>query len=245
MAEPKAACRRIVLKLSGEAFGPADGAGIDPGNLERIAGRIKSVAALCPEMAVVIGGGNIVRGRDFADTGISPVTADYMGMLATATNGLALQDALTRIGVPAALQTALEMRAIAEAYVRARCLAHLKKGRVVVLAAGTGNPHFSTDTAAALRARELGAELLIKATNVDGVYSADPDKDKNAKKYEQVSYEQVLEHKLRVMDLTAITLCMEGSIPIVVLNLYEDNGIERAIRGERVGTRISGESHAR
>ena len=242
MAKLEPRYRRVVLKLSGEAFGADDEEhlGLDCDRVRAIADGLKRVAAMGVQFAVVVGGGNFVRGREYVAKGISAVTADFMGMLATVINGLALQDALEKLGLEARVQTAIEMRAVTEAYARRRCIHHLEQGRIVILTAGTGNPHFTTDTAAALRAREIDADLLIKATNVDGVFSADPDKHPDAEKYDSLTYMEVLARRLRVMDSTAVTLCMEAGIPIIVLNLFVEGNIERGIGGEDVGTRIGG-----
>jgi len=236
--------QRVVLKVSGEAFGAGEAAGLDTARVRSIANRLKRVAALGVELAVVVGGGNFIRGRRLVNEGVSDSTADYMGMLATVINGLALQDALESLGLQTRLQTAIEMRAVAEPYIRRRATRHLEKKRIVILAAGTGNPHFTTDTAAALRAREISADILLKGTNVDGVFSADPARDPQAKKYDTLTYLDVLNLQLGVMDSTAITICMESRIPIIVFNLFQEGTIARAIMGEPVGTLISGGNHA-
>ena len=230
--------RRVVLKLSGEAFGANAGRGVGTEQVAAIARRIAAVRKAGVQLAVVVGGGNIVRGDRFVRAGVSPVAADMMGMIATVINGLALCDNLKRLKVDARLQTAIPMPPIAEPYIRARCLGHLQKGRVVILAGGTGSPHFTTDTAAALRAREIGAEVLLKATNVDGVYSDDPRKNARAKRYTRLTYADVLHNDLRVMDATAITLCREGKIPIIVFNMGVRGSIRRAIFGKSVGTYV-------
>ena len=230
---------RILLKLSGEALGePGTGHGFDADALRTIAGQIARLARKGVEVAVVCGGGNILRGASFSASGMDRASADYMGMLATILNGLALSAAIEAEGTSTRVLTALEIRQVAEPFVRRRALAHLERGRVVILAGGTGNPFFTTDTAAALRATELGCEVLLKATKVDGVYSADPEKDPEATRYSELSYMDVLRDRLRVMDGTAITLCMENSLPIIVFNLFEDGNIERVVRGEEIGTRI-------
>ncbi len=230
---------RILLKLSGEALGDSEtGHGFDPGALATIAAQIAGLARKGVEVAVVCGGGNILRGASFSASGMDRASADYMGMLATVLNGLALSAAIEAEGASTRVLTALEIRQVAEPFVRRRALAHLDRGRVVILAGGTGNPFFTTDTAAALRATELGCEVLLKATKVDGVYSADPKKDPNAKRYDELSYMDVLSNRLRVMDGTAITLCMENSLPVVVFNLFEEGNIERVVRGESIGTKI-------
>ena len=232
--------RRVLLKLSGEALG-ADGGGFDPVRVKAIVRQIASVHRAGIRLAVVIGGGNFIRGSALLKTGVKPVVADTIGMLATVINGLALRDALEQAKVDARVQSAIAMQTVAEPYIRSRCMRHLQKKRVVILVGGTGSPHFTTDTAAALRARELGAEVLLKATNVDGVYSDDPRKNKKAKRFARLTYEDVLHMDLRVMDATAVTLCREGKIPIIVFNLAKPGIIRRAIFGQRVGTLVAGE----
>jgi uridylate kinase len=231
--------RRILLKLSGEALAGPDGFGIDPLQAETIAGRVQEVYKMGVEVAIVIGAGNLWRGKQGLDRGMDRTTADYMGMLATVMNALALMDALERRGVYTRVQSAIEMRSVAEPYIRRRAIRHLEKQRVVILSAGTGNPYFSTDTAAALRAMEIGADVLIKATKVDGVYDSDPKKNIHAKKFDQLTYIDVLNRRLEVMDSTAISLCMENNLPILVLNLWDPKSLERALRGEQVGTLVS------
>ncbi|MDF1798054.1 MAG: UMP kinase [Planctomycetota bacterium] len=231
---------RVLLKLSGEALGnPETGHGIDPDSVNKIAKQIVHVAGLGVEVAIVCGGGNILRGAEFSKMGSSRASADYMGMLGTVINGLALQEAIEAAGKPTRVMTAIEVRATAEPFVRRRALAHLEKGRVVILAAGTGNPFFTTDTAAALRATELGCEALLKATKVDGVYTADPKTDPTAKRLDHLTYMDVLSRRLAVMDSTAITLCMENNMPVVVFNFFEEGNIGRVVKGERLGTRIT------
>ena len=231
---------RVLLKLSGEALGhPNSGHGLDPESVSKIAKQIVEIAGLGVEVAVVCGGGNILRGAEFSQMGSSRASADYMGMLGTVINALALQDAVELQGVASRVMTAFEVRAAAEPFVRRRALRHLKKGRVVILAAGTGNPFFTTDTAAALRATELGCEVLLKATKVDGVYTADPKKDPTATRIESISCMDVLSKRLAVMDSTAITLCMENNLPVVVFDLFKEGNIGRAVKGENLGTRIS------
>ncbi len=230
---------RIMLKLGGEALAGLDGFGIDPLQAESIAGRVQKVYQMGVEVAIVIGAGNLWRGKQGLDRGMDRATADYMGMLATVMNALALMDALERIGVYTRVQSAVEMRAVAEPYIRRRAIRHLEKQRVVIFGAGTGNPYFSTDTAAALRAMEISADVLIKATKVDGVYDSDPKKNANAKKFDQLTYIDVLNRRLEVMDSTAISLCMENNLPILVLNLWDPNALERALRGEQVGTLVT------
>ncbi len=237
MAELK--YKRILLKLSGEALGGQLGFGIDVDEAESIASRIKEVRELGVDVAVVIGAGNLWRGKQGLERGMDRSTADYMGMLATVMNAMALMDALERQGVFTRVMSAIEMRAIAEPYIRRRAVRHLEKGRVVIFGAGTGNPFFSTDTAAALRATEIDAQVVIKATKVDGIYDSDPKKNLNAKKFDHLSYIEVLNRRLEVMDSTAITLCMENNLPILVLNLWDDHALLSALRGETVGTLVS------
>ena len=236
---PNLKYRRILLKLSGESLAGPDGFGIDPLQAEAIAGRVQEVYQMGVEVAIVIGAGNLWRGKQGLDRGMDRTTADYMGMLATVMNALALMDALERIGVYTRIQSAIEMRAVAEPYIRRRAIRHLEKQRVVILSAGTGNPYFSTDTAAALRAMEIGADVLIKATKVDGVYDSDPKKNANAKKFDQLTYIDLLNLRLEVMDSTAVSLCMENNLPILVLNLWDPKALERALRGEQVGTLVT------
>ncbi|MEW5940508.1 MAG: UMP kinase [Chloroflexota bacterium] len=232
--------KRVLLKLSGEALAGPAGFGIDPAEVDAIAARIKEIHAQGVEVAVVIGAGNLWRDKQGLDRGMDRATADYMGMLGTVMNAMALMDALERDGVYTRVMSAIEMRAIAEPYIRRRAIRHLEKGRVVVFGAGTGNPFFSTDTAAALRATEIEADVVIKATKVDGVYDADPKKNKEAKKFDRLSYIQVLNLRLEVMDSTAITLCMENHLPILVLNLWDEKALMGALKGEEVGTLVSG-----
>ena len=230
--------KRILLKLSGEALGGENGYGINVSEVEAIAGRIKEVHAMGVEVAVVIGAGNIWRGKQGLDRGMDRATADYMGMLATMMNSLALMDALERLNVFTRVMSAIEMRAIAEPYIRRRAIRHLEKKRVVIFGAGTGNPFFSTDTAAALRATEIDADVVIKATKVDGVYDADPKKNLQAVKFDEQTYIEVLNRRLQVMDSTAITHCMENKIPILVLNLWDQASLMSALNGEKVGTLV-------
>ena len=229
---------RILLKLSGEALAPKDGSGIDPASAKMISEQIKSVVQLGANLAIVIGGGNIWRGKVGLELGMDRATADYMGMLATVMNSLALMDALENIGVTTRVQTSIEMRAIAEPYIRRRALRHIEKNRVVIFAGGTGNPYFTTDTAAALRAVEINADLLIKATKVDGIYDSDPKKNPDAKKFDRLTYMDALNKKLQVMDATAISLCMENHMPLMVLNLWEEGSLKKALMGEKVGTLV-------
>ena len=232
--------RRILLKLSGEALLGKLEYGVDPAVVAFVAEQVKAVTALDVQVGVVVGGGNIFRGMAAATaTGMDRATADYIGMLATAMNGLALQDALERAGVPTRVMTAIDMNEVAEPYIRRRAVRHLEKGRVVVFVAGTGNPYFTTDTAAALRAVEIGAEVVLKATKVDGVYDKDPVKHPDARRYPAITYGQVLVDGLRVLDAAAVSLCMENDLPIVVFDLDEHENILKAVRGETVGTLIS------
>ena len=232
--------KRIVLKVSGEALAGDQGYGISPEVIRFVAGEIEAVHALGVQIAVVVGGGNIFRGLAATAAGMDRATADYMGMLATVLNGLALQDALEKRWVDTRVQSAMEMREVAEPFIRRRAIRHLEKGRVVILVGGTGNPYFSTDTAAALRAIEIGAEIVFKATKVDGVYTADPLQDATAQKFEELSYIEVLSQKLKVMDSTAISLCMDNGFPIVVFNLQEKGRLRQLVHGERVGTLVRG-----
>ncbi|NPA14223.1 MAG: UMP kinase [Aquificae bacterium] len=231
--------KRVLLKLSGEAFGGQKGHGIDPDFLRYIANEIKKVRELGVQLAIVVGGGNIFRGIQGEDIGIDRATGDYMGMLATLINALALQNALENIAnIPTRVLSALEIRAVAEPYIRRRAIRHLEKGRVVIFGAGTGNPFFSTDTAAALRAAEIKADLIIKATKVDGIYTDDPKKNPNAKKIEEISYMEALNKGLKVMDPTALTLAKENKIPILVLNIFKENNLLKAVKGEKVGSLV-------
>lgn len=230
--------KRILLKLGGEALAGATGYGIDVDEAESVASRVKEVRDMGVQVAVVIGAGNLWRGKQGLDHGMERATADYMGMLATVMNAMALMDAMERQGVFTRVMSAIEMRAIAEPYIRRRAVRHLEKGRVVIFGAGTGNPFFSTDTAAALRATEIEAEVVIKATKVDGVYDADPNKIAKARKFDQLSYIEVLNRRLEVMDSTAVTLCMENNLPILVLNFWDKNALTKALHGETVGTLV-------
>ncbi|OGW28643.1 MAG: UMP kinase [Nitrospirae bacterium GWC2_42_7] len=232
--------KRILLKLSGEALMGDKGYGIDPNTVDFMAREIKDVASMGVQLSVVIGGGNIFRGVQASLEGMERATADYMGMLATVINALALQNALEKHNVPTRVQSAIEMRELAEPYIRRRAVRHLEKGRVVIFAAGTGNPYFTTDTAAALRAMEIGADVILKGTKVDGVYSADPVKDSTAKKYSKLTYMEVLKKGLGVMDATAVTLCMDNNLPIVVFNLRGKGSIRKIIEGKKIGTLVRG-----
>ena len=238
--EPSKAPRykRILLKVSGEALMGDGKYGIHPPTLTRVAQEIAEVHALGVEIAVVIGGGNIFRGVAASASGMDRASADYMGMLATVINGLALQDATEKLGIATRVQTAIEMSQLAEAYIRRKAMRHLEKGRVVIFAAGTGNPYFTTDTAASLRAMEIHAEVILKATKVDGVYTADPAKDPTAVRYRSVSYLDVLKKNLQVMDSTAISLCMDNELPLIVFDLHRRGNIQRVVMGEEIGTRV-------
>ncbi|MFC1646063.1 UMP kinase [Candidatus Omnitrophota bacterium] len=232
--------KRVVLKLSGESLQGKHFHGIDPIILNSLAKQIKGVKKIGVDIALVVGGGNIFRGQSDTDSfGMERAIGDYMGMLATVINGLALQETLEKIGVPTRVMTAIEMHQIAEPYIRRRAIRHLERGRVIIFVAGTGNPYFTTDTAAALRAMEIGADVILKATKVDGIYSADPVKVKNAKRYNKLKYIEVLKRRLKIMDATAISLCMDNHLPIVVFNLKKEGNIERIIRGEKLGTTVS------
>jgi uridylate kinase len=231
--------RRIVLKLSGEALAGTQGYGIDPGVLERIGAEVRDVVELGVQIAIVIGGGNIFRGVAASAGGMERATADYMGMLATVINALALQDALEKAGLQTRVLSAIEMRAVAEPYIRRRAIRHLEKGRVVIFGAGTGNPFFTTDTAGALRAVEIGADAIMKATKVDGIYSADPARHAGAERLARMTYIDVLNRRLEVMDTTAISLCMDNGLPIVVFDLTRPGNIKRIVLGEPVGSIVS------
>jgi len=232
--------RRVIVKIGGESLSQPGGSGINPERADEVAARIAAIRAQEIEVGIIIGAGNLWRGQDGLAHGMDRTRADQIGMIATVMNSLCLADALERHGVTTRVQTAIEMRAIAEPYIRLRAVRHLEKGRVVIFGAGTGNPYFTTDTAAALRAAEIGADLLIKATKVDGVYDSDPHKNPNARKFARLTYLEALNIQARVMDATALTLCMDNHLPIIVLNLWEANTLERAIAGEAVGTLIEG-----
>jgi uridylate kinase len=237
--------RRILLKLSGEALLGNRSYGVDPAFCAFIAGQVAEVQRLGVQVGIVVGGGNIFRGLAAAASGMDRATGDYIGMLATVMNGLALQDALERVGVPTRVMSAIAMNEVAEPYIRRRAVRHLEKGRVAIFVAGTGNPYFTTDTAAALRAVEIGAEVLLKATKVDGVYDADPVTHPEARKYEELEYADLLRDQLKVLDAAAVSLCMENDLPIVVFDLNQPDNITRVAAGEAVGTRISGAPSAR
>jgi uridylate kinase len=230
--------RRILLKLSGEALG-AQGTGIDAATVRTIAAEVKRVHALGVQIAMVVGGGNMWRGADAAATGIDRATADYVGMLATVMNSLVMQDAMEKLGMETRVQTAIEMPPVAEPFIRRRAERHLEKGRVVVLAAGSGNPFFTTDTAAALRAVELNTDVLLKATKVDGIYDDDPMRNPNAHKFEEISYMQALNMGLKVMDSTALSLCKDNTMPIIVFNLHQAGALEMIVRGGKCGTLVT------
>lgn len=238
MTETNLKYQRILLKLSGEALAGPTGMGIDPRRAEDIGERVREVRDLGVDVAIVIGGGNVWRGRVGLDRGMDRATADYMGMLATVMNALALMDAMERMGLVTRVQSAVEMRALAEPYIRRRAIRHLEKGRVVILSGGTGNPYFSTDTAAALRAMEINADVLIKATKVDGVYDSDPVKNPDAVRFSRLTYMDFINRRLQVMDSTAVSLCMDNHLPILVLNLWQPDGLRRAVQGEEMGTLI-------
>ena len=229
----------IMLKLSGEALAGPEGFGINAQRAREIALRVKNVHDMGVGVGIVIGAGNLWRGKIGLEMGMDQSTADYMGMLGTVMNALALMDALEKLNVETRVQSAIEMRAVAEPYIRRRAIRHLEKGRVVIFGGGTGNPFFSTDTAAALRANEIGAEVLIKATKVDGVYDSDPNTNPNAKRFEKISYIEALSLRLAVMDSTAISLCMENKLPILVLNLWDDDALPKAIEGAKIGTLVT------
>lgn len=239
MAQRSPAYKRILLKLSGEALLGGQNYGIDPAVIRRVAAEIAEVVALRVEVGVVIGGGNIFRGIAASASGMERASADYMGMLATVLNALALQNALERSGVMTRVQSAIEMRQLAEGYIRRRAIRHLEKKRVVIFAGGTGNPYFSTDTAAALRAMEIGAQVIMKGTKVDGIYDADPAQNPSAKKYEHISFLSILNQHLKVMDSTAISLCMDNQLPLVVFNLKVAGNFKRVAMGEPIGTTVT------
>jgi len=240
LAGERPAYRRILLKLGGEALAGPEGFGIDPLRAEAVTAKVKRVMDLGVQVAIVIGAGNLWRGREGIARGMERATADYMGMLGTIMNSMALMDALERSGIVTRIMSAIEMRAVAEPYIRRRAIRHLEKGRVVILGGGTGNPYFSTDTAAALRAMEIDADIVIKATKVDGVYESDPQVDPKARRFDTLSYIDALNRRLQVMDSTAISLCMDNNLPIVVLDMWIENGLVNAVMGRQVGTTISG-----
>lgn len=231
--------KRVLLKLSGEALQGKLGYGVDPSVAASIARQISDVHKMGVDIAVVIGAGNIFRGLQASEAGMDRATADYVGMLATIINSMVLQDALEKLNVHTRVQSAIEVQELAEPYIRRRAMRHLEKGRVVIFAAGTGNPYFTTDTAAVLRAVEIGADVILKATKVDGVYTSDPVKDRKARMFKQVKYLEVLRKRLKVMDSTAVSLCMDNNLPLIVFNLTREGNIKRVIQGEAIGTRVS------
>ncbi len=231
---------RILLKLSGEALGGKAGVGISPEAVQNMADQVREVRELGVQVVVVVGGGNIFRGLTGSERGIERATGDYMGMLGTVINALALQDSLEKLGVPTRVQSAITMAQVAEPFIRRRAARHLEKGRVVIFGGGTGNPFFSTDTAAALRANEIGAEVILKATKVDGIYDDDPMKNSTAKRYAQITYLEALQKQLKVMDSTAFSLCMDNKMPIVVFDLFRPHNLKRIVMGEKVGTLVTG-----
>jgi len=231
--------RRILLKLSGEALGGEDGIGICPEFLEEMARQIAEVRQMGVQVVVVVGGGNIFRGASGAGQGIERATGDYMGMLATVINALALQDSLEKLGVATRVQSAITMSQVAEPFIRRRAVRHLEKDRVVIFGGGTGNPYFSTDTAAALRANEIGAEVILKATKVDGIYDSDPKTNPKARRYDQITYLEALGKRLKVMDSTAFSLCMDNKMPIIVFDLFKAHNLKRVVLGEKVGTLVT------
>ncbi len=235
---PKPIYRKILLKLSGEALMGDKTYGLDPSTVRFMAAEIKKVYDMGVEISVVIGGGNIFRGVEASLQGMERASADYMGMLATVINALALQNSLEKLGLQTRVQSAIEMRELAEPYIRRKAVRHLEKGRIVIFAAGTGNPYFTTDTAAALRAMEIGAEVILKGTKVDGVYTADPTKDPAAKKYDIISYFDVIKQDLKVMDSTAISLCMDNNLPIVVFDIKKTDNIKNLLLGQKIGTTV-------
>ncbi len=230
---------RVLLKLSGEALGGEQGVGISPEAVQNMARQIREVRDLGVQVVLVVGGGNIFRGLSGSERGIERATGDYMGMLATIINALALQDALEKLGVATRVQSAISMAQVAEPFIRRRAVRHLEKGRVVIFGGGTGNPYFSTDTAAALRANEIGAEVILKATKVDGIYDCDPKKNPNAKRFSQITYIDALQRQLKVMDSTAFSLCMVNKMPIIVFDLFRPHNLKRVVMGEKVGTLVA------
>ncbi|MBE2195872.1 MAG: UMP kinase [Anaerolinea sp.] len=231
--------KRVLLKLSGEALSGVGGFGIDPDQAAFIAHRVKALHTLGVQIGIVIGAGNLWRGKDGVDRGMDQTTADHMGMIGTVMNALALRDSLERENVQSRVQTAIEMNKVAEPYIRLRTIRHLEKGRVVIIGGGTGNPYFTTDTAAALRGMEIDAELLIKATKVDGIYDSDPKKNPNAHRYESITFREAIDKRLAVMDTTAFSLCMENNLPILVIDFWAEGALEAAVMGEPIGTIVS------
>ncbi|HEY1663752.1 MAG TPA: UMP kinase [Verrucomicrobiae bacterium] len=238
-ASKKPKFSRILLKLSGESLGDAQGVGISPEAVNHMAEQICEVRELGVQVVVVTGGGNIFRGLSGSERGIERATGDYMGMLATVINSLALQDALEKLGCPTRMQSAIAMSQVAEPFIRRRAVRHLEKGRVVIFGGGTGNPYFSTDTAAALRANEIGAEVILKATKVDGVYDCDPKKNAKAKKFSEITFLDALQRQLKIMDSTAFSLCMDNKMPIIVFDFFKPHNLKRIVQGEKVGTLVS------
>ena len=236
----KAVYQRLLIKFSGEGLGGGSGSGIDPTVFKSVAAEIRDVHALGVQVCVVIGGGNIIRGISAESEGMDRAQADYMGMLGTVINAMALQDALEKLGVATRVQTAIEIKQVAEVFIRRRAIRHLEKGRIVIFAGGTGNPYFSTDSAAALRAAEIGAEVILKATQVDGVYDADPEIDPSARRFDELSYEEAIHKNLRFMDQAALALCRENGLPIVVFDMSVSGNVKKAACGEKVGTRVHG-----
>jgi uridylate kinase len=231
--------RRVLIKLSGEALGDEKGSGINPDAIHEMARQIREVRDLGVDVVIVVGGGNIFRGLQGSEKGIERATADYMGMLGTVINALALQDALEKQGVPTRVQSAISLSQVAEPFIRRRAVRHLEKNRVVIFGGGTGNPYFSTDTTAALRAAEVGADVILKATKVDGIYDSDPKKNLKAKRYDQITFMEALQKQLKVMDSTAFSLCMDNKMPIIVFNMFEDDNLARVVKGEKVGTLVT------
>ncbi|MGO8696917.1 MAG: UMP kinase [Limisphaerales bacterium] len=237
----KSKYRRILVKVSGEALGGPDGVGISPEAIDEIARQIAEVRKMGVQVVIVTGGGNIYRGASSkGEKCIERATGDYMGMLATVINALALQDALEKLGVATRVQSAIAMSQVAEPFIRRRAVRHLEKGRVVIFGGGTGNPYFSTDTAAALRANEIGAEVILKATKVDGIYNSDPEKNPGAKRYDRITYLEALQKQLKVMDSTAFSLCMDNKMPIIVFDFFKSHNLKRVVLGEQVGTLVTG-----
>ena len=232
--------KRVLVKLSGESLMGTNSFGLDPAIIEQYSRDIKEIVDLGVQVAIVIGGGNIYRGMNEAETGIERAHGDYMGMLATVINGMALQAMLEKVGVFTRLQSAIKMEQIAEPYIRRRAIRHVEKGRVVIFGAGTGNPYFTTDTAGSLRAIEIQADVILKGTRVDGIYTADPEKDPNAKKYETITFNECIQNDLRVMDMTAFTLCKENNLPIIVFDMNKPGNLMKVVCGERVGTLVKG-----
>jgi uridylate kinase len=237
---PQPKYRRILLKLSGETLGGESGIGICPEAAHQMAAQIREVKELGVQVVIVIGGGNIFRGVSGSEKGIERATGDYMGMLATVINSLALQDALEKLGVPTRVQSAIAMSQVAEPFIRRRAVRHMEKGRVVIFGGGTGNPYFSTDTAAALRANEIGAEVILKATKVDGIYDSDPKKNPKAKRFAEISYTDCLTKRLKVMDSTAFSMCMDNKMPIIVFDFFKEHNLRRVVLGDKIGTLVTG-----